>query len=296
VCFNHWWVLVSGDDDMTEKEREPAPFSRKLRVRYRALIRRYRSVIPLVVVALISFLGILLNRVTIAERVVLTPVDVERIAAETMATATPPPAISRQIYETILPSVVIIRAERQMENETDFQLGGGVVINDEAIIITSLHVVADAIEITVTFADGTSSLAIVVDEDPENDIAILEPETLPSIVVPAVIGRASSVRIGDEAFVIGNPLGLMGSMTTGVISGLDRTFTLRGIDQPLEGLIQFDAAVNPGSSGGPLLNRDGQLIGIVAGLVSPIEQDAFVGIGFAVPIDIAASSAGSPPY
>jgi S1-C subfamily serine protease len=104
------------------------------------------------------------------------------------------------------------------------------------------------------------------------------------------------MRVGDEAFVVGNPLGLYSSMSAGVISGFDRSFRPQNSDQQLHDLIQFDAAVNPGNSGGPLLNRDGQVIGIVTALANPTEQDFFIGIGFAVPITIAGGAAGAPPY
>jgi serine protease DegQ len=104
------------------------------------------------------------------------------------------------------------------------------------------------------------------------------------------------MRVGDEAFVVGHPLGLYSSMSAGVISGFDRTFRPPNGERELDGLIQIDAAVNPGNSGGPLLNRDGQVVGIVTGLVNPTDQEVFIGLGFAVPITVAATAAGLPPY
>jgi S1-C subfamily serine protease len=104
------------------------------------------------------------------------------------------------------------------------------------------------------------------------------------------------MRVGDEAFAVGNPFGLYASMSAGVISGFNRTFKPLGSDQQLEGLIQIDAAVNPGNSGGPLLNRSGQVIGVVTGIVNPTDENFFVGIGFAVPINVAVGGMGSPPY
>jgi S1-C subfamily serine protease len=111
------------------------------------------------------------------------------------------------------------------------------------------------------------------------------------VIVPAVLGP--SPLIGDDAFAVGNPLGLVGSLSAGVISGLDRTFKLQN-GRTLSGMIQFDAAVNPGSSGGPLLNVKGQVIGIVTGLENPAGTDNFAGIGFAVPIATAGQAAGAP--
>jgi S1-C subfamily serine protease len=133
-------------------------------------------------------------------------------------------------------------------------------------------------------------------EQPENDIAVLQPGQLPKLLVPAMLGNPNALRVGDEAYVVGNPLGLYGSLSAGVISGLKRSFTPSGRGQRLENLIQFDAAVNPGSSGGPLLNRYGQVVGIVTALANPSGQDAFSGIGFAVPIDVAGGAVGMPSY
>jgi S1-C subfamily serine protease len=103
------------------------------------------------------------------------------------------------------------------------------------------------------------------------------------------------MRIGDEAYVVGHPFGLYGSMSAGVISGLHRTFQPPNGLPEMTDLIQFDAATNPGSSGGPLLNRYGQVVGIVSMLLNPTDQEVFIGIGFAVPITTAGGAAGLPP-
>jgi S1-C subfamily serine protease len=132
--------------------------------------------------------------------------------------------------------------------------------------------------------------------DPENDIAVLVADQPPGLIIPAVLGNPNAMQVGDEAFVVGNPFGLYASMSAGVISGFDRSFRPPNSDMQLEGLIQIDAAVNPGNSGGPLLNRYGQVIGIVEGIANPTEESFFVGIGFAVPIDTAGGAAGLPPY
>ena len=122
------------------------------------------------------------------------------------------------------------------------------------------------------------------------------PAARPTDVVPAVLGNPHAMRVGDEAFAVGHPFGLYGSMSAGIISGFDRTFRPPNSGQRLGGMIQIDAAVNPGNSGGPLLNRYGQVVGIVTGLANPTDQNFFVGIGFAVPIDVAGGAAGLPPY
>ena len=166
------------------------------------------------------------------------------------------------------------------------------VINFDGVVLTSLHIVDGAEDIEVSFADGTRSGALIAGIDPGKDIAALVPYTPPGLIVPATIAASSPMRVGDEVFVVGNPLGLVGSMSAGVVSGLEREVKLVGREQSLRGLIQFDAAVNPGNSGGPLLDRRGQVVGIVTGLANPTEQEVFIGIGFAVPIGEALGGAG----
>jgi S1-C subfamily serine protease len=227
----------------------------------------------------------------------LTIRDVNDTVAQVLASVTPSPALSARVYYAIQPSLILIHTEApDEEGEVKYGVGSGVVINDNGDILTSLHVVDKATDIQLIFADGSRASAQVIVEQPENDIAVLHPSEPPGLIVPAILGNPNAVRIGDEAFVVGNPLGLYGSMSAGVISGFNRTFQPQGSDQKLQGLIQIDAAVNPGNSGGPLLNRGGQVIGIVTGLVNPTEQEVFIGIGFAVPINVAAAAAGAPPY
>ncbi len=224
--------------------------------------------------------------------------DVDQIAVDIIASVTPPPSYASQVYQYILPSLVFIQTDRQdEEGEKGFAVGTGVVINNDAEVLTALHVVQGATEINLTFVDGSHVQALVVATEPEHDIAVLQPIERPGLIVPAVVGNPRAMRVGDEAYAVGNPFGLPGSMSNGVISGFDRALTPRGSDTRLEGLIQFDAAVNPGNSGGPLLNRAGHVIGIVTALANPTEQDFFIGIGFAVPINIAAGGgAGLPDY
>jgi S1-C subfamily serine protease len=204
------------------------------------------------------------------------------------------PARSATVYQSILPSMVVVQTDRGAGSDDSSGLGSGVIVSEQGAILTARHVVADARTITVAFADGTSSPARLVSEDASHDIAVLSAAQPPSVIVPAVLGATRGLRVGDEAFAVGHPLGLTDSMSAGVISGLNRSVPVPG-GKNLDGLIQFDTAVNPGNSGGPLLNRDGQVIGIVTALANPSEQGFFVGIGFAVPINTAAGGAGSPP-
>jgi S1-C subfamily serine protease len=227
----------------------------------------------------------------------LTAREVNDMIAQALASATPPPAFSARVYQAIRPSLVLIQTEVPGPNgEVDEGIGSGVVIDDRGSILTSLHVVDNASDIRLTFADGTESSATVVVERTENDIAVLAASQLPELLLPATLGNPYAMRVGDEAFVVGHPLGLYASMSAGVISGFDRSFQPPDSQQKLHNLIQIDAAVNPGNSGGPLLNRHGHVVGIIAALVNPTEQDVFIGIGFAVPIDIAGAAIGSPPY
>lgn len=253
---------------------------------------------PFAAGVLAALLGLFLYNALIPGPAQLTVKDVNESVAQALASATPPPAFSARVYQVIQPSLVLIETRVDIEHHDahDGGLGSGVVIDDAGDILTSLHVVEGATEIEVVFADGTRSLAQVIAAQPEIDIAVLSPENLPAVVVPAVLGNPNALRVGDEVYAVGNPFGLYSSMSAGVVSGFDRSFTPEGRDQTIEGLIQIDAAVNPGNSGGPLLNRDGYVMGIVTGIINPTQQSFFIGIGFAVPITTAAGGAGLPPY
>jgi S1-C subfamily serine protease len=225
----------------------------------------------------------------------VTPAEASSIAKAAVdkgikdAKAAPPD--SAVVYQAILPSLVLIQGDLDGQDGGANDLGTGVVINAAGQILTARHVVADAETIEVTFADGTKAAAHIVSQEPDNDIAVLAADQSPETIVPAVIG--GGVQVGDAAFAVGHPLGLIGSLSAGVISGLNRSIPV-GVGRTMEGLIQFDAAVNPGNSGGPLLNRNGQVIGIVTSLANPSGQGYFIGIGFAVPIGTASGAAGGP--
>jgi S1-C subfamily serine protease len=177
----------------------------------------------------------------------------------------------------------------------DGNLGSGVIVDTAGDILTCLHVVSGATAIQVTFADGTKSPAQIQSSDPATDIAVLRATQPPANLQPAVLGSSRSIQVGSEAYVVGHPFGLAYSFSSGVISGLNRSYQLPNNGPTLQGLIQFDAAVNPGNSGGPLVNRYGQVVGIVDALVNPTNQDFFIGIGLAVPIATAGGAAGLPP-
>jgi S1-C subfamily serine protease len=201
----------------------------------------------------------------------------------------PPPG--ETVFRTIQPSVVFISAAPDGAGPDEAASGAGVVVDANGQILTARHVVQGATSIEVTFSDGTKSAATIVSEQPDNDIAVLKPAQLPGILVPAVLG--GGVQIGDDVYATGHPFGFADSLSAGVVSGLDRTVPIAE-GQTLKGLIQFDAAVNPGNSGGPLLNRAGQVVGIVTALANPADEKFFVGLGFAVPIGTAGGAAGAP--
>jgi S1-C subfamily serine protease len=226
----------------------------------------------------------------------LTSAEVDELVAQALASATPPAAFSARVYQAVLPSLVLVQTQAEGADPEETGLGSGVVVNSSGAILTALHVVDGAQEITVSFIDGSQTTASVLSTQPEIDIAVIHPDQPPELIVPAVLGGLGSVRVGDEAYAVGNPFGLPGSMSAGVISGFDRSVIVTNSGQRLSGMIQFDAAVNPGNSGGPLLNRNGQVIGIVTGLANPSDQSVFIGIGLAVPISVAVGAAGAPPY
>jgi S1-C subfamily serine protease len=273
-------------------ESQSTPWRRRSQ-QFRA---RARKIVPFASGVLAALVALLIYNAILPRPQPLTQREVNDTIAQAMASATPPPAFSATVYQVIQPSLVLIQTESPAAGGNAEGLGSGVVIDDRGDILTSLHVVADAADIKLTFADGTESAGQVITKQPDHDIAVLRADTPPAQIVPATLGNPNAMRVGDEAYVVGHPLGLYGSMSAGVISGLNRSFQPTNSGQKLEGLIQIDAAVNPGNSGGPLLNRYGQVVGFVAGLVNPTGQNAFVGIGFAVPITVAGGAAGLPPF
>ena len=269
----------------------------RLRSRWARLRERVRKTFPFLSGVLAALLALFLFNTFFPGAKPLSQSEVNAAISSAMASATPRPADAVLVYQIIQPSLVWIEAEGVDEaGETSRGLGTGVIFDQNGSILTSLHVVDGAPAINVTFADGTQSRAVIADAQPEMDIAVLQAETLPELFLPATLGNAGSMQVGDDAYVVGNPFGLYSSMSAGVISGFNRTFQPPGTNQVIEGLIQVDAAINPGNSGGPLLNRYGHVVGIVTGIINPTDESFFVGIGFAVPINVAAGGGGSPPF
>lgn len=287
-------ILEPGRRPAAEASSPPAATSAADRAR--VLARRARRSGPFLAGVVATFLALLLYGVVNPSPRPLSSHDVDQAVASALASQTPAPPRSQLVYAAIQPSLVLIKVDEPSTAPAPQAVGTGVVVNQAGTVLTALHVVDKATAIRLTFADGSTSPAVVASTQPESDIAVLQPLLPPRGIVPATLGNPRSIQVGSEAFVVGNPFGLYGSLSTGVVSGLDRSYQYEESGPVYRGLIQIDAAVNPGNSGGPLLDRNGRVVGIVTALVNPTKQDVFIGIGLAVPIDVAGGAAGLPPY
>jgi S1-C subfamily serine protease len=226
-------------------------------------------------------------------------------AVRTSLEKEPLPSAAAKAYEAILPSTVRVvglmdendNGENNPEQRAmERSLGSGVVIIDNGTILTNLHVVWGAKKIRVRFANGHESEAVMMGAQPENDLAVLKALSLPDDLEAATMRSTADLKPGDHVIAVGHPFGIGPSVSYGVVSGLKREFRSPEGEKTLTNLIQFDAAANPGNSGGPLVTMDGQVVGVVTAILNPSEQRTFIGIGFAVPIENAASAAGMPPF
>ncbi len=176
--------------------------------------------------------------------------------------------------------------------------GSGVVIDEQGDILTNLHVIHSTDRWVVTFADGSKSDAVVQSVQPENDLAVIKAKKTPDEIKPATLASTRDLLPGDTVVATGFPFGIGPSVSSGVVSGLKREFVdpdRKDNGGKLTNLIQFDAAVNPGNSGGPLVNRDGEVVGIVTAIYNPTGNRVFAGMAFAVPIENAAKAVGQNP-
>ena len=292
---------VTGTDaGATPQTGADAPVSRRTRLaRYASLhqLRLLWSVVGLLALLLaVSFSSSLQ-----APAFKLTQKDINAAVLKTLETTVlPSPGV--KAYETIIPSVVRVVGLGKSSKDKDGKeapersVGTGVVITDKGVILTNLHVVQGSETIKVTFADGLESTATVTGVQPENDLAVLQAHTIPDDMIAATLRSTADLAPGDEVMVVGYPFGIGPSASSGIISGLKRTFRSPEGKEPITNLIQFDAAANPGNSGGPLVTMEGEVIGIVTAIYNPNQQRSFVGIGFAVPIENAASAVGMSPF
>jgi len=229
----------------------------------------------------------------------LTQEDIDDAVLYTMENKTLPSRAAKAA-DAVMNSVVRVRGYDEFDepggNELMQGVGSGVVIVDNGTILTNLHVVSGAKRVTVTFFDGSESDVDLLNTYPENDLAVIRAKKIPDDLEAATLGSTASLRPGDEVVAIGFPFGIGPSTSAGVVSGLDRSFRSPQGKQVMTGLIQFDAAVNPGNSGGPLISMDGEVIGIVTALLNPTPARTFIGIGFAATIESAGSAVGIPPF
>lgn len=237
----------------------------------------------------------------------LTQQDINAAVLKTLETTVLPSAAAKA-YQTILPSVVRVVATGKAANFVSGQrpepddptgarsVGTGVVIVEKGVILTNLHVVQGAETIKVTFSDGLQTSASMVGSQPENDLAVLQAHSIPDDMIAAAMRPSTELAPGDQVMAVGFPFGIGPSASAGIVSGLKRSFRSPEGKQEMNNLIQFDAAANPGNSGGPLVTMDGHVVGIVTAIFNPNRQQTFVGIGFAVPIENAAAAAGAPPF
>jgi S1-C subfamily serine protease len=181
-------------------------------------------------------------------------------------------------------------------DEVESGVGTGVVIVDKGVILTNLHVVSGADRIKVIFHDGLEAEASISGVQAENDLAVLQASKIPDDMIAATMRSTNDLAPGDKVLAVGFPFGIGPSASGGVISGMGRVFRSPEGKQEMKNLIQFDAAANPGNSGGPLVTMDGEVVGIVTAILNPTPARTFIGIGFAVPIENAASAAGLPPF
>jgi S1-C subfamily serine protease len=228
----------------------------------------------------------------------ITQEDIRAAVLHTLETTTLPSPMAKA-YEVIRPSIVRVRGlepSKPGDEDVEKSVGTGVVIVDKGIILTNLHVVLSAKRVQVVFADGLESEATVIGVRPEHDLAVLQAHTIPDDLFAATMRSTADLALGDQVVAVGFPFGIGPSVTAGVVSGLRREFRSPEGKRVLTNLIQFDAAANPGSSGGPLVTAEGEVIGIVTAILNPTDQRFFVGIGFAVPIENAAAAAGLSPF
>ena len=271
------------------------PVEPRARLKWRDLYTKYeRRVTLILLLGVIAFLAA--THVLKSVPSAISQEDINAAVARTLAEQTLPSPATKA-YAAVQRSVVRVRAIGDgLEHDEYMQraTGTGVVIMDNGTVLTNLHVVAGSSRVKVLFAEGLESEAQIVGTQPENDLAVLKVETLPDDLVAATMASAKDLVPGDTVVAIGFPFGIGPSVSAGVVSGLNREYRSPRGDR-LSNLIQFDAAVNPGSSGGPLVNAAGEVVGIVTAMLDP-GGGGFAGIGFAVTMESAARAAGLPPF
>ena len=274
------------------------------RRRVRQLIERFERPLWLLAGLLIAAAAIGIYSATHAPQRALTQKDIDAAVLHTLE-STQLPSFASKAYEAVRPSVVRVIGlgpepdpgeGNGLNRGSSTGIGTGVVVVDKGVILTNLHVVNGADRIMVEFFDGMMSEAVVVGTRPEHDLAVLQAKTIPDDLVAATLRSTADLAVGDEVVAVGFPFGIGPSASYGIVSGLRREYQSQEGKRLLTNLIQFDAAANPGNSGGPLVTADGEVVGIVTAILNPSEQRVFIGIGFAVPIENAAAAVGISPF
>ena len=299
---------------------QPAPLPKRRRIHLSST-----RLLWLAIIVLAAALAFAVNHGMRNTQRKLTQDDINAAVLKTMETHVLPSEYAKA-YENILPSVVrvvsYVKKSRLKEDhpaarsgakpkplgpapgstaaadddEVEQGVGTGVVIIDKGIILTNLHVVSGADRIKVIFSDGLEANASITGAQPENDLAVLQASKIPDDLIAATMRSTADLAPGDKVMAVGFPFGIGPSASGGVVSGLKRAFRSPEGKQEMSNLIQFDAAANPGNSGGPLVTMDGEVVGIVTAILNPTPARTFLGIGFAVPIENAATAAGLPPF
>ncbi|TMD82449.1 MAG: trypsin-like serine protease [Chloroflexi bacterium] len=211
-----------------------------------------------------------------------TPAPVAATSPVSTASAAPAqtPSSAAALYKQAVAGIVTITTEVARRGQVGEGTGSGIVLDRSGDILTNAHVVSGANQIQVTFNDGRTATATLASANSKADLAVIRVSVPAASLHPLPLGNSDAVRVGDAVYAIGAPFGLAGSMTAGIVSGLNRTDQASG----LSGLIQTDAPINPGNSGGALLNSQGLVVGVNDSIESPVAGN--VGVGFAIPINV----------
>jgi S1-C subfamily serine protease len=282
----------------SQRSDAPTPVEKPRERAWRRLYTRHEKLLLVLAGALVALAAVFGREALRPPPQELTQEDIDAAVVRTLEKK-PVPSPAIKAYQAVRPAIVRVKAigeGLEFDEHLHGATGSGVVIIDRGVILTSLHVVAHANRVLVTFHDGLESEATIASAQPENDLAVLQVNSVPDDLKAATLSSARKLVEGEHVTAVGFPYGIGPSVSAGVISGLKREYASPDGKHQLHDLIQFDAAANPGSSGGPLVNAAGEVIGIVTAILSPGERPGFAGIAFAVPIETAAGAAGLPPF
>ncbi len=310
-------------------EKPAPPAGAQLAARVRKFSTHHERSLPAVIAVVVVLAAFAGWRLIHPDPTVLSQWDIDNAVKYTLSHTDPPPADTTIAAATVGPSVVRVEgylspehaaaeakaeqaAAKKDKNAKPVPLrtpdgrqdmpdatGSGVVIDTKGDILTNLHVIRTTDRWVITFWDGSKSDAELVNAQPENDLAVIRAKVSPDDLKPATLATTGGLNPGDTVVAVGFPFGIGPSVSAGVIAGLKREFVdpdRKDDGGHLTNLIQFDAAVNPGNSGGPLVNRDGEVVGIVTAIFNPTGQHVYAGMSFAVPIENAAKAVGENPF